>query len=66
MKVGDIVKWTEVEEVYNKFCSHPSVEDLTNVRKCGIVIEQTPYMFFVFWQNGDLMAQKPNTIEVIK
>jgi len=66
MKVGDIVRWTEVEEVYNKFCGHPQIEGLTNFRKCGIIVEQTPCRFFVFWQNGDLMAQKPNTIEVIK
>ena len=55
-----------METAYHHACLAPGIKDLTDDRKCGIVIEQTPYMFFVFWQNGELIAQKPNTIEVIK
>ena len=66
MKIGDLVRWTEVEEVYHKFCTHPNVVDLTNDRKCGIIVDRNPKYFFVFWQNKELLAQKPNTIEVIK
>ena len=66
MRVGDVVRWTPMETAYHHACLAPGIKDLTGDRKCGIVIEQTPYMFFVFWQNGELIAQKPNSIEVIK
>ena len=65
MKIGDLVRWTEVEEVYHKFCGHPSMENLTDHRKCGIIVDRNPYVFFVYWQNGDFLAQKSNTVEVI-
>tara|TARA_B100001094_G_C17894234_1_gene653216 strand:+ start:316 stop:525 length:210 start_codon:yes stop_codon:yes gene_type:complete len=65
MKIGDLVKWTEVEEVYHMFCAHPAMKNLTEHRKCGIVIDKNPVYFFVRWENGEMIAQKPNTIEVI-
>ena len=65
MKVGDLVRWTGAEEVYHKFCGHPAMEDLTPHRKCGIIVDRNPYVFFVFWQDRELLAQKPNTIEPI-
>ena len=65
MKVGDIVRWTEVEEIYHKFCGHPIMEDLTVKRRCGIIVDNNGVNFFVRWENGDLRAQKPNTIEIV-
>ena len=65
MKVGDLVRWTEVEEIYHKFCSHPNEEHLTPHRKCGIIVDSNGIKFFVRWNNGDFRAQGPNTIEVI-
>jgi hypothetical protein len=62
MKVGDIVKWSMVEECYHIACSAIGTPDLTGVRKCGIIIDKSPQYFFVFWQNGATTAQKPNTI----
>ncbi len=65
MKVGDLVRWTEVEEVYHKFCPDSNTEDLTPHRKCGIIVDSNGIMFFVQWNNGDFLAQRPNSIEVI-
>ena len=65
MKVGDLVRWTQVEEVYHMFCAHPAMKNLTPHRKCGIIIDSNGVNFFVHWQNGDFFAQKPNSIEVI-
>ena len=66
MKVGDVVRWTPMETAYHHACLAPGIADLTNDRKCGIIVDRNPYMFFVYWQNGDFRAQKPNTIEIIK
>ena len=63
MKVGDLVRWSPVEVAYHRLVAGP---DLTNDRKCGIIVDRNPYVFFVFWQDKRLLAQKPNTIEVIK
>jgi len=38
---------------------------LTGHRKCGIIIDKNPIYFFVRWENGDFLASKPSTIEVI-
>lgn len=66
MKVGDVVRWTPMETAYHHACLAPGIVDFTDDRKCGIIVDRNPYIFFVFWQNGDFLAQKPNTIEVIK
>jgi hypothetical protein len=65
VKVGDLVKWTETEEVYHMLCGHPAMKNLTGHRKCGIIIDKNPIYFFVRWENGDFLASKPSTIEVI-
>ena len=65
MRVGDLVRWTEVEEVYHMACSHPAMANLTGHRRRGIIIDKNPYVFFVYWENGDFVAQKPSAIEVI-
>ena len=63
MKVGDLVKWTWLESSYNIACGLPGL-DLTGVRRCGIIVDNNGMNFFVRWENGDLKAQRPNTIEV--
>ena len=66
MKVGDVVRWTPIEAAYHKSCFGSAGLDLTDDRKCGIIVDRNPKYFFVFWQNKELLAQLPNTIEVIK
>ncbi len=65
MKVGDLVRWSPIEVAYHKSCSYLTGIDLTNDRKRGIIIDNNGINFFVQWGNGDFLAQKPNTIEVI-
>ena len=65
MKVNDLVKWTWVEEAYHLAMRAPGIPDVSDDRRVGIIIDKNPTYFFVFWQNGDVIAQKPNTIEVI-
>tara|TARA_Y100000289_G_scaffold18655_1_gene17936 strand:- start:635 stop:850 length:216 start_codon:yes stop_codon:yes gene_type:complete len=67
MKIGDLVKWSEVESTYQRFAAYPN-QDITAVisrRQCGIVVDSNPYVFFVHWLSGEYLAQKPDTIEVI-
>ena len=64
MKIGDLVRWTMVEQSYHIACGVPGL-DLTDVRKCGIIIDNNGINFFVRWENGDFKAAKPDTIEVI-
>jgi len=55
-----------METAYHHACIAPGIVDLTDDRKCGIIVDRNPYVFFVLWQDKELLAQKPNTIEVIK
>ena len=64
MKVGDLVRWTMVERCYHLACG-PTGLDLTKHRNYGIIVDNNGINFFVRWENGDLRAAKPNTIEVI-
>ena len=64
MQVGDLVKWTWLEESYHIACG-PLGLNLTDARKRGIIVDNNGYNFFVRWENGDFRAQRPNTIEVI-
>jgi len=66
VKVGDLVRWSPIEAAYHKSCFGSAGLDLTNDRRCGIIVDRNPYVFFVLWQDKELLAQKPNTIEVIK
>ena len=66
MKVGDLVRWTYMETCYHIAMGAPGIPDLTDDRKCGIIVDRNPKYFFVFWQNKELLAQLPNSIEVIK
>ena len=66
MQIGEVVKWTMVEYSYHLACSAISTPDLTDVRKCGIIIDKNHKNYFVLWQNGDIRVAHPNTIEVIR
>ena len=64
MRRGDIVRWTEIEQAFHIACG-PGTFDLTSVRRCGIITDTNPWTVFVRWENGDFVAQKRNTVEVI-
>lgn len=68
MKVGDVVRWTPIEAAYHHACLAHGIKDfpLTDDRKCGIIVDRNPKYFFVLWQNKELLAQLPNSIEVIR
>ena len=65
MKVGDLVKWTELEECYYIACGSLGMKDLTNYRKRGIIVDNNGINFFVRWESGEFLFAAPNTIEVI-
>ena len=65
MKVGDLVRWSP-QEIYAQSRWGALSRGLTDDRDCGIIVDRNPYVFFVLWQDKELLAQKPNTIEVIK
>ena len=64
MKVGDLVKWSFEERCYHDAFHHG--ECLTDSRECGIIVDRNLKYFFVLWQNKELLAQLPNSIEVIR
>ncbi len=64
MRVGDLVRWTEMEKCYHIACRARGVPNMIDVRNCGIIVDKNPIYFFFRWENGDLLAQKPGTIEV--
>ena len=63
MQIGDIVKWTFAEVAYSLAFGYAF--DLHLQRQCGIIIDRNPEHFFVLWQNKEIIAQKPSTIEVV-
>lgn len=65
MKVGDLVRWTDIEECYHLAFRAFNIPNLSKVRKRGIIINNNGENFFVYWENGDILAQKPDTIEVL-
>ncbi len=65
MQIGDLVKWTDIEQAYHIACRAMHVPDLSSVRSRGIIVDRNPIYYFVRWENHELIAQKPNTIEVI-
>ena len=65
IKKGDLVRWSQ-QEIYAQSRWGALSRGLTGDRNCGIIVDRNPKYFFVLWQNGDFLAQKPNQIEVIK
>ena len=65
MKVGDLVRWSP-QEIYSQSRWGALSKGLTDDRNCGIIVDRNPKYFFVLWQNKELLAQLPNSIEVIK
>ena len=64
MKVGDLVKWTDVEQTYHLINSI-GPEHLLEVRQRGLILDKNPKYFFIFWENGDYLAQYGSSLEVI-
>ena len=63
MKIGDLVKWSEVNECWHLARSLNTT--LADVRKRGIIVNQNPKYFFVFWENGETVCNEPRDLEVI-
>ena len=64
MKVGDLVKWSDLEQVWQLYATSRG-KDLTESRQRGIIIDKNPRRFFVFWETGEVLAQCPSDIEVV-
>ena len=62
MKIGDLVRWTELEMAYHLATGFG---DLSSSRSRGIIIAKNPIYFFVRWENNEIIAQIPDTIEVL-
>ena len=63
MKVGDLVKWSFSEQCYHA-AFHDGYE-LTEHRKCGIIIDKNEKYHFVYWVNGELKAQADGSLELV-
>ena len=62
MKVGDLVKWSFSEQ-----CYHNAFHDdktLPEYRKCGIIVDKNEKYNFVYWVNGELIAQAEGSLEL--
>ena len=66
MKVGDLVRWSEFERAYYLASSDfPCGKNLTEHRKHGIIIDKNKWKYFVFWEDGEIIAHAETDIEVI-
>ena len=66
MKIGDLVKWSFMEQSY--YLAHGwtgPLEDLVSCRQRGLIVDANPIYYFVRWEDGSLKAQKPGTLEVL-
>ena len=64
MKVGDLVKWSEVNEAWH-YAHCVESPDTLNTRRRGIIVDENPKYFFVFWEDGAYLAQESIDLEVI-
>jgi len=63
MKIGDLVKWSNTNAVWHSL--HCDPVELEAVRQRGIIIERNPKYFFVFWENGECVANCFSDLEVV-
>jgi hypothetical protein len=63
VKVGDLVKWSEASECWH--LAHSLQVSLVDSRKRGIIVNQNPKYFFVFWENGETVCNEPRDLELI-
>jgi hypothetical protein len=61
MRVGDLVKWSNTNAVWHLLHSN----DLISVRQRGVIIDRNPRYFFVFWENGECVANCFSDLEVV-
>ena len=63
MKIGDLVKWSDVNAIWHTLNS--DAIGLSDVRQRGIIIERNPRYFFVVWENGECVANCSSDLEVV-
>ena len=66
MKIGDLVRWSPAEKAF--FMAYGWSGPLSSVykrRMRGIILDDNKTNFFVLWEDGTFLAQKPETLEVI-
>ena len=63
MKIGDLVRWNETNEIWHML-NYDTV-GLVDMRQRGIVIDRNPRYFFVFWENGECVANCSSDLEVV-
>jgi hypothetical protein len=63
MKIGDLVRWSATNECWHLLnCTTAGLVDL---RRRGIIINRNPRYFFVFWENGECVANCATDLEII-
>ena len=66
MKAGDLVRWSDAMTAWHAaFGWDGPKEDLTKKRKCGIILENSNYDFWVLWESGEYLHQVEGDLEVI-
>jgi hypothetical protein len=65
VKVGDLVKWSNVNVIWHRLHLPSACDELENMRQRGIIVDRNPRYFFVFWENGDHIANCPVDLEVV-
>jgi hypothetical protein len=63
MKIGDLVKWSDVNAVWHSL--NYITSDLAGVRQRGVVIDRNPRYYFVLWENGEWNANCHSDLEII-
>jgi hypothetical protein len=62
MKVGDLVKWSDLAIGWHAINNAPYIAD---ARTCGLIYSENHKFYFIHWINGDQRAEDPENLEVI-
>lgn len=62
-KIGDLVKWSDLVKSWH--AAHLDEPDLWHKRQRGVIVDENMKYYFVFWEDGELIAELPENLEVV-
>jgi len=64
MKVGDLVQWSDTSIAWHLAKGYP-VQDFLHHRQRGIIFSENKKYVFVYWGDGERMAEERDWLEVV-
>ena len=63
MKIGDLVKWSDLAMAWH--AAHDNVPHRKHVRQRGVIFDENRKYYFVHWDDGERLAEAPENLEVV-